>query len=51
MAVVVPAAAVGSTIELLAAEGTPAWRIGEVVPAGTLGGARYAEGALAPAGR
>jgi phosphoribosylformylglycinamidine cyclo-ligase len=43
MAVAVAPAAVDRTVESLAAAGHEAWRIGEVVPVGELGGARYAE--------
>lgn len=45
MALVVEPAAVDAAIELLAERGLPAWRIGEVVPAGETGPGRYAESA------
>jgi phosphoribosylformylglycinamidine cyclo-ligase len=45
MVLVVPAAAGSRTVELAAARGIEAWVVGEVVDAGTLGGARYAEAA------
>jgi len=43
MVAVVPAEAADLAIATLAGRGLPAWRIGEVVPAGILRGARYAE--------
>jgi phosphoribosylformylglycinamidine cyclo-ligase len=46
MVVVVPAAAGARTVELATDRGIPAWVVGEVVEASTLGGARYAEAAL-----
>jgi phosphoribosylformylglycinamidine cyclo-ligase len=45
MVLVVPAAAGSRTVELAAARGVEAWVVGEVVDAGTLAGARYAEAA------
>jgi phosphoribosylformylglycinamidine cyclo-ligase len=43
MVAVVPAEAADLAIATLAGRGLPAWRIGEVVPAAILRGARYAE--------
>jgi phosphoribosylformylglycinamidine cyclo-ligase len=47
MVVVVPPDAAGTTVRLARDRGVPAWVVGEVVPAGELGGARYAEEAVA----
>ena len=46
MIVVVAPDAVGSTIATLHADGVEAWRVGEVLAAGELGGQRYVEGAI-----
>jgi phosphoribosylaminoimidazole (AIR) synthetase len=46
MVVVVTPAALQATLASLAGEGITATVVGEVVPTGRLGGARYAEGAL-----
>ena len=43
MVAVVPAEAADPAVAMLARRGLPAWRFGEVVPAGILRGARYAE--------
>ncbi len=43
MVLVVPAASGARTVALAAARGIDAWVVGEVVDAGALGGARYAE--------
>jgi phosphoribosylformylglycinamidine cyclo-ligase len=45
MVVVVAPETVGATIEALRDDGIAAWPVGEVVPAATLGGERYAEAA------
>ena len=46
MVLVVPAEAAAATLELAAARGVPARVIGDVVETATLGGKRYAEGAM-----
>ena len=51
MVVVLPADAVPTAVTAFAAHGLPAILVGEVVEASTLGGARYAEGALEHVGR
>ena len=43
MVAIVPREAMTSAVAFLAARDLPAWVIGEVVPVGDLGGARYAE--------
>ena len=43
MVAIVPREAMTSAVGFLAARDLPAWVIGEVVPVGDLGGARYAE--------
>jgi phosphoribosylaminoimidazole (AIR) synthetase len=43
MVAVVPEAGAERAVAFLAGRGLPAWAIGEVVPVGTAGGARYVE--------
>jgi phosphoribosylformylglycinamidine cyclo-ligase len=46
MVVVVPPSAVRIAIDAIAATGTEAWLVGDVVDAATAGPTRYVEGAL-----
>ena len=47
MVLVVPADAAATTVELARDRGIPAWVVGEVMEASSIGGARYVEGGLA----
>ena len=47
MTLVVPAEAAERTVALAEARGVPAWIVGRVVEAASIGGARYVEGGLA----